>query len=70
MPNQHKHWFKNLQDKINEFVGQLGLDDTQTNQFRDFIIALARDQFNAGNKNGVGWAFAEARKKIASGQPV
>lgn len=70
MQNQQNNWFKKLQDKINEFAGQFGLDDSQTNRFRDFVMGIARDQFNAGNKNGVGWAFAEARKKIAAGQPV
>lgn len=70
MQNQQNNWFKNLQDKINEFAGQFGLDDSQTNRFRDFVVGIARDQFKAGNKNGAGWAFDEARKKIAAGQPV
>lgn len=70
MQNRQTNWFKKLQDTINEFAGQFGLDDTQTNRFRDFILGIARDQFKAGNRSGAGWAFDEARKKIAAGQPV
>lgn len=70
MQNQQNNWFKNLQDKINEFAGQFGLDDSQTNRFRDFVVGIARDQFKAGNRSGAGWAFDEARKKIAAGQPI
>lgn len=70
MQNRQNNWFKNLQDTINEFAGQFGLDDSQTNRFRDFILGIARDQFKAGNRSGAGWAFDEARKKIAAGQPV
>ena len=70
MQNRQNNWFKKLQDTINEFAGQFGLDDSQTNRFRDFILGIARDQFKAGNRSGAGWAFDEARKKIAAGQPV
>ncbi|MBI4592370.1 hypothetical protein HY733_02895 [Candidatus Uhrbacteria bacterium] len=70
MQNQQNNWYKILCDKINELSENFGLDDAQTSRFRDFIIGIARDQFNAGNRNGVGWAFAEARKKIAQGQPL
>lgn len=70
MQNRQNNWFKKLQDTINEFASQFGLDDSQTNRFRDFILGIARDQFKAGNRSGAGWAFDEARKKIAAGQPV
>lgn len=70
MPNPQNSWYKSLLDKVNEFAEQCGLDDPQTNRFRDFTMGIARDQFKAGNRSGAGWAFDEARKKVAAGQPV
>lgn len=62
------NWYQKLSDKISELAEQFGLDDPQTNRFRDFTVALARDQFKAGNRSGAGWAFEQARKKMAGGQ--
>ncbi len=70
MQNLQTNWYKKLYDKVNEFAVSFGLSDPQANQFRDFIIGIARDQFKAGNRSGAGWAFEQARKKVAEGQPV
>ena len=70
MPNLQNNWYRKLCDKVNEFAESFGLDDPQTNKFRDFIMSIARDQFKAGNRSGAGWAFEQARKKVAEGQAV
>ena len=70
MQNQPSSWYKNLCDRVNEVAESFGLDDPQTNRFRDFIMQIARDQFKAGNKSGAGWAFQQARDKAAAGQPI
>ena len=67
---QNNNWYRGLLDRVNEFAEQFGLDDSQSNRFRDFVVGIARDQFKAGNRSGAGWAFDQARKKIATGQPV
>jgi len=70
MQNQQNNWYRSIIDKVNEFAESFGLNDLQTNRFRDFVMAIARDQFKAGNRSGAGWAFEQARKKIAEGQAV
>lgn len=70
MTNQTTGWYQKLLDRINENAEAFGLNDSQTNLFRDFVTALARDQFKAGNRSGAGWAFEQARKKVAEGQPI
>lgn len=56
------NWYQKLQDKISDLSEQFGLDDGQTNTFRDFVVNLAKDQFRQGSKSGAGWAFDQARK--------
>jgi len=62
------NWYRSLLDKVTELAEQFGLDDPQTNRFRDFIVGIARDQFKAGNRSGAGWAFEQARKKMTQVQ--
>lgn len=63
MQNQQKNWFQNLSDKINQLATQFGLDDTQTNAFRDFVVTIARSQYQIGTKSGAGWAFKKIREE-------
>lgn len=56
------NWFQALQDKINMLAEQFGLDETQRNAFRNFVVTIAREQYKTGNRAGAGWAFAQARK--------
>lgn len=70
MTNPINNWYQRLLDRINEKAEEFGLDDTQANVFRDFVTTLARDQYKAGNRSGIGWAFEQARRKAANGQPI
>lgn len=70
MQNQQNNWFQNLLDKINQLADQFGLDDTQTNTFRDFIVTTARSQYQVGTKSGAGWAFKKVREEQTAGTTV
>lgn len=70
MNNQKPNWYNKLLDNVADFAEQFALDEVQTTKFRDFVLGIAKDQFKAGNRSGAGWAFEQARKKIAQGQPV
>jgi hypothetical protein len=63
MQNQQSNWFQNLLNNIDQLAGQFGLDDTQTNAFRDFVVITARHQYKVGSKSGAGWAFKKAREE-------
>lgn len=67
MQNQQTNWFQSLLDKINQLADQFGLDDTQTNAFRDFVVTTARHQYKVGSKSGAGWAFKKVRDEQAGG---
>lgn len=67
MQNQQNNWFQNLLDKINQLSDQFGLDDTQTNAFRDFVVTTARSQYQIGTKSGAGWAFKKIREEQVTG---
>lgn len=56
-------WFSSLISNINTLGEELGLDDSGTDKMRDFVIDNARAQYKAGNRSGIGWAFAQAAKR-------
>ncbi|MBI4257090.1 hypothetical protein HY626_03485 [Candidatus Uhrbacteria bacterium] len=65
MQNQQNNWFRALLDKINELAEQFGLNDSQINTFRDFVVTTARHQYKVGSKSGAGWAFKKSREEQA-----
>lgn len=64
------NWYGSLCDKLNEQAAAWNLDEKQTNELRDWTMSLCREQFKAGNRSGVTWAYEQARQKIAAGQTV
>ncbi len=70
---QTNNWYKALLDQIHSLSEEFGLDDEQTNRFRDFSVTLAKEQYKLGNKYGASWAFKRAREEAAgvtSGQAM
>lgn len=59
---QTTSWYKKLLSQLNSLAEQFGLDDLQLDQFRDFSVTLAKDQFRAGNKSGIAWAYRQIRE--------
>ncbi len=60
---QTNNWRKALHDQIIALSEEFGLDDMQTNRFRDFSVMLAQEQYRIGNKYGASWAFKRAREE-------
>ncbi len=60
---QKTNWFKTLNDRVNTLAETFGLDDTQANQFRDFAVQIAKEQYKVGSKSGASWAFKHSREK-------
>jgi len=56
-------WYKKLLSQLNSLGEEFGLDDLQNERFRDFTVALAKDQFRAGNKSGIAWIYKQLREK-------
>lgn len=57
------NWYQVLLDRITALSEQFELDEIQAHTFRDFVIALAKEQFQRGSKSGAGWAFAQVKKQ-------
>ena len=49
-------WYKELASSCNGLAEELGLDDFGTSKMREFVFAKAKEQFKAGNRNGIRWA--------------
>jgi len=60
---QKTNWFRALNDRVSDLAETFGLDDTQVNQFRDFAVQIAKEQYKVGSKSGASWAFKHAREK-------
>lgn len=67
---QNNNWYQLLLDKINSLSEEFGLDDVQTNQFRNFVVRLAKEQYKIGNKYGASWAFKRAREETPRTAPA
>ena len=71
MENQKTNWFQKLTSDCNSLAERFGLDDIQTQEMRDYITEVAKEQYKIGNKSGARWAFGEAEKKrTGRTQPV
>ncbi len=70
METPKNNWYKALVNEINSVSEELGLDDMGTDRLRDFVVERAKDQFKAGNKSGIRWAFEKARKEGVPPAPV
>lgn len=61
-PNTSKAtWYNDLVSTINSFAEELGLDEFSAKKLHTFIVEKTKEHFKRGNKNGAGWAFAQAR---------
>jgi hypothetical protein len=66
---QKTNWYNQLIQQTNTMSEAFGLDDSQTNELRNFIVSLARDQYKVGNKSGAAWAFQQARENPTAIRP-
>lgn len=65
---QKNPWYKNLLSQINTMAEQFSLDDIQTNNFREVVLAFAKAQYMAGNKSGIAWVHKQLREKNGGAQ--
>lgn len=61
-------WYKKLLSQLNTLAEQFELDDLQMDQFKDFSMNLAKEQFRAGNKSGIAWVYKQLREKNGNAQ--
>lgn len=57
------NWIHSINDRVNNLAEEFGLNDTQTNRFRDFTFEMAREQYKVGNKSGIAWIYKQIREK-------
>lgn len=65
---QTKQWFNDLTTKITVLAEQFDLDPIQTETFRETMLNLCKQEYMAGNKSGIKWAFKKASEKQSSAQ--
>jgi len=57
-------WFMGLMKAYNSKSNELQLDDEASSELRQLFIEKCREQYSAGNTNGIRWAHEQARKKL------
>lgn len=67
---QTKPWFNHLKEKITELAEQFDLDPIQSEQFRETMFGLCKQEFTSGSKSGAAWAFKKAAERHVSSQAV
>lgn len=65
---QTKQWFNDLTTKITGLAEQFDLDPIQAETFRETMLLLCKQEYMAGNKSGIKWAFKKAAEKQSGAQ--
>lgn len=67
---QTKPWFNQLRQKLTDLAEQFDLDPIQSEQFRETMFGLCKQEYMLGNKSGIAWAFKKAAEKHGNSQAV
>jgi hypothetical protein len=67
MENENAKWYVSIVAECNRLAEKFGLDDLLSEEMRDFVIRVAREQYKVGNKSGIMWL---RRKQAVDAQPA
>ena len=56
-------WYDRLLDRFNEVVSKFDLPEDMRHEIENFVLGVARDQFQAGNRSGIAWVRKQAGAK-------
>lgn len=56
-------WYSKLLGNISKATNDLQLPGEMKEPFREFVMGVARDQYVAGNKNGIKWLRMQISKE-------
>ena len=49
-------WMSTLSNRAQELINNLGIPADMGDRIKDFMFEVAREQYKAGNSNGIRWA--------------
>ncbi|HAL49977.1 MAG: hypothetical protein UU40_C0019G0002 [Candidatus Uhrbacteria bacterium GW2011_GWD2_41_121] len=58
-------WVTELNNRIQTIVHNLGLNTDLGAHMKEFVFQVAREQYMAGNKNGIRWARTNPPRETA-----
>jgi len=58
-------WQTTIINTANGLAEEFGLDDLATQKLREHLLAVAREQYMAGNRSGIKWARSQPQKTLA-----
>jgi hypothetical protein len=54
--NQVSLWMTKLSNRVQALVHNLGLPNDMGQNIKEFVFEIAKEQYKAGNSNGIRWA--------------
>lgn len=57
MENASNKWYSSLISECNTLCEKWGLDDPGTEEFRNFVVNIAKEQYKTGNRSGIKWVY-------------
>lgn len=66
MESTKNTWYELLTIQCHTLAEKLGLDDLGAEELKSFINRIAKDQYKAGNKSGIRWAFKQKEQETAA----
>lgn len=57
-----KNWYHNLMTGLETTLEALQIEGEERLALREFVVKMAREQYAAGNKNGIRWLKMQLNK--------
>lgn len=64
--NSKGKWYRELMQRFGNLMSRLGLSQNESDQIKEFLLAIAREQYMTGNRCGIKYAHEQMGTARAS----
>ncbi|MBU1126440.1 MAG: hypothetical protein ABH826_04230 [Patescibacteria group bacterium] len=62
--NTKAKWYTELMHRFHKLMDHIGMPDEATEEIKEFMLSLAREQYMAGNRSGIAWMRKKAEEGV------
>lgn len=60
------NWYTQLLQRVTDIAQKFELEDNQQAELREFVVEVAREQYNTGNRSGISWLRKQQAKEATA----
>jgi hypothetical protein len=61
--NPKAKWYTELMDRFERLMSTQGIPENPAREIKQLVLAVAREQYMAGNRSGIRWAREQAEAR-------